>query len=65
MGGNSLALPSGESIHWDRTAARAIFIYVGEQGTVAAGTQAGGNRIYGAPKAEIGMLASGIVQDAG
>jgi hypothetical protein len=39
--------------------------YVGEQGTVAAGTQAGGNWIYGGPNAEIGMLASGVVQDAG
>jgi len=39
--------------------------YVGEQSTVAAGTQAGGNWIYGGPNAEIGMLASGIVQDAG
>jgi hypothetical protein len=39
--------------------------YVGEQGTVAAGGQAGGNWIYGGPNAEIGMLASGIVQDAG
>jgi hypothetical protein len=39
--------------------------YVGEQSTVAAGTQAGGNWIYGGPNAEIGMLASGVVQDAG
>lgn len=39
--------------------------YVGEQGTVAAGTQAGGNWIYGGPNAEIGMLASGVVKDAG
>jgi hypothetical protein len=39
--------------------------YVGEQGTVAAGQQAGGNWIYGGPNAEIGMLASGVVQDAG
>ena len=39
--------------------------YVGEQGTVAAGGQAGGNWIYGGPNAEIGMIASGIVQDAG
>jgi hypothetical protein len=39
--------------------------YVGEQGTVAAGTQAGGNWIYGGPNAEVGMLASGVVQDAG
>ncbi|MCA0303778.1 MAG: DUF992 domain-containing protein [Proteobacteria bacterium] len=39
--------------------------YVGEQGTVAAGAQAGGNWIYGGPNAEIGMLASGVVQDAG
>lgn len=39
--------------------------YVGEQGTVAAGGQAGGNWLYGGPNAEIGMVASGIVQDAG
>ncbi|MBX9943806.1 MAG: DUF992 domain-containing protein [Reyranella sp.] len=39
--------------------------YVGEQGTAAAGGQAGGNWIYGGPNAEIGMVASGIVQDAG
>jgi opacity protein-like surface antigen len=39
--------------------------YVGEQGTVAAGNQAGGNWIYGGPNAEIGMLASGVVKDAG
>jgi uncharacterized protein DUF992 len=39
--------------------------YVGEQGTAAAGNQAGGNWIYGGPNAEVGMLASGIVQDAG
>ena len=39
--------------------------YVGEQGTAAAGSQAGGNWIYGDPNAEVGMLASGIVKDAG
>ena len=39
--------------------------YVGEQGTAAAGDQAGGNWIYGGPSAEIGMLASGVIQDAG
>lgn len=39
--------------------------YVGEQSTVAAGSQAGGNWIYGGPNAEIGMIASGIIQDAG
>ena len=39
--------------------------FVGEQGTVAAGQQAGGNWLYGGPNAEIGMLASGVVQDAG
>lgn len=39
--------------------------YVGEQGTVAAGQQAGGNWIYGGPNAEVGMVASGVVQDAG
>ena len=39
--------------------------YVGEQGTAAAGAQAGGNWIYGGANAEIGMLASGVIQDAG
>jgi len=39
--------------------------YVGEQGTVAAGQQAGGNWIYGGPSAEIGMIASGVTKDAG
>ncbi|SEP27587.1 Protein of unknown function [Rhodospirillales bacterium URHD0017] len=39
--------------------------YVGEQGTAAAGDQAGGNWIYGGPNAEVGMVASGIIQDAG
>ena len=39
--------------------------YVGEQGTVAAGQQAGGNWIYGGPNAEIGMVASGVIKDAG
>jgi hypothetical protein len=39
--------------------------YVGEQGTAAAGSQAGGNWIYGGANAEVGMLASGIVKDAG
>ncbi len=32
--------------------------FVGEQGTVAAGSQAGGNWLYGGPNAEIGMVAS-------
>ena len=39
--------------------------YVGEQGTAAAGSQAGGNWIYGGPNAEVGMVSSGIIQDAG
>jgi hypothetical protein len=39
--------------------------YVGEQGTAAAGSQAGGNWLYGGPSAEIGMVAYGVVQDAG
>ena len=40
--------------------------YVGEQSSIAAdGKQAGGNWLYGGPNAEIGMLASGVVQDAG
>lgn len=39
--------------------------YVGEQGTVAAGNQAGGNWIYGGPNAEIGMVSSGVIKDAG
>ena len=29
------------------------------------GSQAGGNWLYGGPNAEIGMVASGIVKDAG
>lgn len=49
----------------DRPANSLSGTYVGEQGTVAAGGQAGGNWIYGGPNAEIGMIASGIVQDAG
>ena len=39
--------------------------YVGEQATAAAGAQAGGNWLYGGPNAEVGMVASGIVRDAG
>jgi len=39
--------------------------YVGEQGTVAASTQAGGNWLYGGPNAEVGMVAAGVVRDAG
>lgn len=39
--------------------------YVGEQSTIAASTQAGGNWLYGGPNAEIGMLASGVLKDAG
>jgi Protein of unknown function (DUF992) len=39
--------------------------YVGEQGTAAAGSQTGGNWIYGGPNAEVGMVASGIIKDAG
>ena len=39
--------------------------YVGEQGTAAAGAQAGGNWIYGGANAEVGMLASGVIEDAG
>jgi hypothetical protein len=39
--------------------------YVGEQGTAAAGSQASGNWIYGGPNAEIGMIASGVIKDAG
>jgi hypothetical protein len=39
--------------------------YVGEQSSAAAGSQAGGNWLYGGANAEIGMVASGIVKDAG
>ena len=49
----------------DRPANSLSGTYVGEQGTVAAGGQAGGNWLYGGPNAEVGMIASGIVQDAG
>lgn len=53
------------SLGSDRKANQLSGTYVGEQGTVAAGNQAGGNWIYGGPNAEIGMVASGIVKDAG
>ena len=53
------------SLGTDRAATSLSGTYVGEQGTVAAGSQAGGNWLYGGPSAEIGMLASGVVQDAG
>ena len=53
------------SLGSDRKANQLSGTYVGEQGTVAAGGQAGGNWIYGGPNAEIGMVASGIVKDAG
>ncbi|MGH8430882.1 MAG: DUF992 domain-containing protein, partial [Solimonas sp.] len=39
--------------------------YVGEDSTVAAGSQAGGNWIYGGNNREIAMIASGVVKDAG
>ena len=53
------------SLGSDRAPTQIGGTYVGEQGTVAAGNQAGGNWIYGGPNAEIGMLASGVVKDAG
>lgn len=39
--------------------------YVGEDSTVAVGSQAGGNWIYGGNNREIAMIASGVVKDAG
>ncbi|OFX01680.1 MAG: hypothetical protein A3D94_16625 [Alphaproteobacteria bacterium RIFCSPHIGHO2_12_FULL_66_14] len=39
--------------------------YVGEQSSAAAGNQAGGNWLYGGAHAEVGMVASGIIKDAG
>jgi Protein of unknown function (DUF992) len=53
------------SLGSDRSVTQIGGTYVGEQGTVAAGSQAGGNWIYGGPNAEVGMLASGVVKDAG
>jgi len=53
------------SLGSDRKANQLSGTYVGEQGTVAAGGQAGGNWLYGGANAEIGMVASGIVKDAG
>lgn len=53
------------SLGSDRKADQIAGTYVGEQGTAAAGSQAGGNWLYGGANAEIGMVASGIVQDAG
>ena len=53
------------SLGSERAATSLSGTYVGEQGTAAAGGQAGGNWLYGGPNAEIGMIASGIIQDAG
>jgi len=53
------------SLGSDRAANSLSGTYVGEQGTAAAGSQAGGNWLYGGPNAEIGMVASGIVKEAG
>ncbi|MDP1751181.1 MAG: DUF992 domain-containing protein [Reyranella sp.] len=53
------------SLGSERAATSLSGTYVGEQGTVAAGNQTGGNWIYGGPNAEIGMIASGVVKDAG
>ena len=53
------------SLGSDRGVTQISGTYVGEQGTVAAGNQAGGNWIYGGPNAEIGMVSSGVIKDAG
>ena len=53
------------SLGSDRGVTQIAGTYVGEQGTVAAGNQAGGNWIYGGPNAEIGMVSSGVIKDAG
>lgn len=39
--------------------------YIGEDSTVAAGSQAGGNWLYGGRDREIAMIANGVVKDAG
>ena len=74
LGEESSTVRSSKAVHtiWrvyslgsDRGVTQIGGTYVGEQGTVAAGGQAGGNWLYGGPNAEIGMIASGIVQDAG
>ncbi|MBV8185923.1 MAG: DUF992 domain-containing protein [Alphaproteobacteria bacterium] len=39
--------------------------YVGEDSTVAASSQAGGNWLYGGANREIAMIAAGVVKDAG
>jgi hypothetical protein len=39
--------------------------YIGEQSTVAMSSHAGGNWLYGGRDREIGMIASGVVKDAG
>ena len=53
------------SLGSERAASTLSGTYVGEQTTAAAGGQAGGNWLYGGANAEVGMLASGVVQDAG
>lgn len=54
------------SLGSDRKPDQIAGTYAGEQSTVvAAGSQAGGNWLYGGPNAEIGMVASGVTKDAG
>jgi uncharacterized protein DUF992 len=53
------------SVGSDRQATQLGGRYIGEDSTVAAGTQAGGNWLYGGRDKEIGMIASGVVKDAG
>ena len=53
------------SLGSDRRADQLSGRYIGEDSTVAAGTQAGGNWLYGGRDREIGMIAAGVVKDAG
>jgi hypothetical protein len=53
------------SLGSDRAADQLSGRYVGEDSTLAAGTQAGGNWLYGGRDKEISMIAAGVVKDAG
>ena len=53
------------SLGSDRQANQLGGRYIGEDSTLAAGTQGGGNWLYGGRDKEIGMIAAGVVRDAG
>lgn len=53
------------SLGSQKSATALVGTYVGEDSTLAASKQAGGNWLYGGQNREIAMIASGVVSDAG